>query len=50
MVDDIGISTEGIEEGGDKEMMSLDKSDSGGGFQLNTSETFELNIAVQQLT
>jgi hypothetical protein len=48
MVDDIGISTDGIEEGGEKEIM--DKSDSSGGFQLNTNETFELNIAVQQLT
>ncbi len=46
MVDDIGISTEGIEE--EKEIM--EKSDGSGGFQLNTSETFELNIAVQQLT
>jgi hypothetical protein len=48
MVDDIGISTEGIEEGEEKEMM--EKSDGSGVFQLNTSETFELNIAVQQLT
>ena len=46
MVDDIGISTEGIEEGEEREMMA----DGSGVFQLNTSETFELNIAVQQLT
>ncbi len=46
MVDDIGISTEGIEEGEEKEMMG----DGSGVFQLNTSETFELKIAVQQLT
>ena len=42
-MDDIGISTEGIEEGSDKK----EKEAAGGsGFQLNTSETFELNIAV----
>jgi hypothetical protein len=43
MVDDIGISTEGIDEGGDKKE---DEAAGGSGFQLNTSETFELNIAV----
>ena len=46
-VEDIGISTEGIEEElAHGEERQGDKNRGGSGYSVNTSETFELNIAV----